>query len=476
MGRRTHLSRPVALLAGVLLCASVLGSVTATAGTGVPPIVTPKVTPASPNGSNDWYNSGTIDVEFSVDLQGGSEISRDAACDITTTVTSDTAGIAVTCGVVTDGGSDSATVTIKRDATDPTLAPVITPATLVLGGPGDAAPGADDATSGVDTKSCDPVDTSTVGAHSLQCQATDFAGNQATQTVNYTVEPNGPATAVAATKGDGQVAYVNQQFASALVVTVTDALGNPVPGETVTFHAPFSGPSADLSRPFDVTNSSGIASIRAFANERSGRYAVRGNVAGVGTARFDLHNAPAPYFSDGFGNGLRKWTRTGDVSIASGAGMPAPSALLRASDGKTYATHRFGDTYTTACASAWVRLNSLGGDAVALLRFRGPGDSGISRLSVESNRELFLRNDRKGGVRLSGERLPLGEWHEIELCTHIGAKGTISLYLDGTKILGWNQRLGDRRIAAIHLIENDKKTFSLNVDGVLVDGAPGVPV
>jgi len=121
-------------------------------------------------------------------------------------------------------------------------------------------------------------------------------------------------------------------------------------------------------------------------------------------------------------------------------------------------------------------LNSLGGDAVALLRFRGPGDSGISRLSVESNRELFLRNDRKGGVRLSGERLPLGEWHEIELCTHIGAKGTISLYLDGTKILGWNQRLGDRRIAAIHLIENDKKTFSLNVDGVLVDGAPGVPV
>ncbi len=56
-----------------------------------------------------------------------------------------------------------------------------------------------------------------------------------------------------------------------------------------------------------------------------------------------------------------------------------------------------------------------------------------------------MRNDRKGGVKLSGTRLPLGEWHEIELCTHIGAKGTISLYLDGTKILGWRQGLGDRR-------------------------------
>ena len=290
------------------------------------------------------------------------------------------------------------------------------------------------------------------------------------------MQAHGPAAAVAATKGDEQVAYVDQQFASASVATVTDAQGNPVPGVTVTFHAPFSGPSADLSRPSDVTNENGIASIRAFANDKAGGYIVRGKVAGVGTARFDLRNAPAPYFSDGFSNGLRKWRRTGDVSIASGAGKPAPSALLRASGDTTFATHRFDNTYATACASAWVRVNSLGSGAVALLRFRGPGDSGISRVSVESNRELFVRNDRKGGVRLSGERLPLGEWHEIELCTHVGAKGTISLYLDGTKIVGWKQGLGDRRIAAIHLIENEAKTFSLNVDSMLVDRAPGVPV
>ncbi|MEO8477385.1 MAG: Ig-like domain-containing protein [Actinomycetota bacterium] len=476
MGRRTHPPRSSALLAAAVLCASGLGSTSASAGVGVPPIVTKTTSPPSPDGSNGWYKSGTIDVSFVVDLQGGSLISKDPECDITTRVDSDTVGDVVTCAVVTDGGQDSATDTVKRDATAPTLAPTFTPGTLVLNGSGDAAPGADDATSGVDTKGCDPVDTSTAGAHSLQCQATDFAGNSATKTVDYTVEPHGPAAAIAPTRGDAQIAYVTTQFASALVVTVTDAEGNPVPDETVTFHAPFSGASADLSRPSDITNASGVASIRAFANDKVGSYAVRGKLAGVGAARFDLRNAPAPYFSDGFSNGLRKWNRTGDVSIASGSGRPAPSALLRAGDSKTFATHRFNDTYVTACASASVRLNSLGTQAVALLRFRGPGDSGISRVSVASDRELFIRNDRLGGVKLSGQRLPIGEWHAMELCTHVGAHGSISLYLDGTKIVGWRQGLGDRRIAALHLIENDAKTFSLNVDGVLVDARPGVPV
>ncbi len=473
MERRTHPPR-VALVAISLVWASALGVPAAVAGSPGP-IVTKTVSPASPSGANGWY-VGDVGVSFSIDLQGGTELSRSAACDGTTTITTDTGGTDVTCQVVTDAGMATETATIKRDATAPTLSPTFTPAMLVLNGPGDAAPGADDATSGVDTKGCDAVDTSTVGAHSVQCQATDFAGNPATKTANYTVEPHGPAAAIAPTRGDGQVAYVTTQFASALVVTVTDAQGNPVPNETVTFHAPFSGASADLSRPSDVTNASGIASIRAFANDKVGSYAVRGKLAGVGAARFDLRNAPAPYFSDGFSNGLRKWKRAGDVSISSGSGRPAPSALLRASDSKTFATHRFNETYVTACASASVRLNALGTQAVALLRFRGPGDTGISRVSVASDRELFIRNDRKGGIKLSGQRLPIGGWHAIELCTHVGAHGSISLYLDDTQIVGWRQGLGDRRIAALHLIENDAKTFSVNVDGVLVDARPGVPV
>ncbi len=119
-------------------------------------------------------------------------------------------------------------------------------------------------------------------------------------------------------------------------MTVTDAQGNPVPGETVTFRAPLSGPSADLSRLTDVTNGNGVTSIRAFANNKVGGYVVTGKINGIGTARFNLRNAAAPYFADGFSKGLRKWKRTGDISIARGAGRPAPSMLLRASGGKTF--------------------------------------------------------------------------------------------------------------------------------------------
>ena len=473
MGRRTHRHRPLAIFAAAVLCATALAPATASAGVSAAPIITPVVSPASPNGANGWYTSD-VDVSFSIDFQGQANPSTGSECALIS-ITAD--GVVTrTCTASSDGGpAVPEAVTIKRDATAPDLAPVITPATLVRNGPGVAAPFATDATSLVDTESCDPIDTTSVGTFSVQCQATDLAGNPATKSVPYTVEPNGPAASAAATKGDGQVAYVTQQFSSALVVTVTDAQGNPVPGETVSFRAPLSGASADLSRRSDVTNANGIASIRAFANDKAGGYVVRGKVPGAGSARFNLRNAPAPYFADGFSRGLRKWKRTGSVSIATGAGQPAPSALLRASGGKTFATHSFGDTYATACASASVRLNSLGNEAVALLRFRGAGDSGISRVSVETDRELFVRNDRVGGVKLSGQRLPLGAWHELELCTHVGGKGSISLFLDGSKIVSWRQRLGDRRIAALHLIENDVKTFSVNVDNVLVDGKPGTP-
>ncbi|MGZ8660701.1 MAG: Ig-like domain-containing protein, partial [Actinomycetota bacterium] len=304
MGRRTHPPRAAAFVAAaIVFSVTVLGSTSASAAV---PTVTRTITPSDPNGSNGWYNSGMIDVTLAVDVQGGTEISRSGECDTTIQVTSDTAGRVVTCSIETDGGTASDTVTIKRDATNPSLNPQISPATLVLNGPGTAAPNATDATSGIDqaNTSCGAVNTNTIGAHSLQCTATDMAGNQVSEMVPYTVQPNGPAASVAATKGDGQVAYVTRQFASSLVVTVTDAQGNPVPGETVTFRAPLSGPSADLSRLTDVTNGNGVTSIRAFANNKVGGYVVTGKIKGIGTARFDLRNAAAPYFADGFSRGL----------------------------------------------------------------------------------------------------------------------------------------------------------------------------
>src|SRR5205085_438994 len=68
----------------------------------------------------------------------------------------------------------------------------------------------------------------------------------------------GAAASVSATSGSRQSATVNTAFASALLVTVNDAFGNPVPGATVTFAAPGSGASG--------TFSNGTATISATTN------------------------------------------------------------------------------------------------------------------------------------------------------------------------------------------------------------------
>ena len=62
-----------------------------------------------------------------------------------------------------------------------------------------AAPNASDGTSGVAAQSCGSPDTTTPGAHTVTCSATDAAGNQATQTLAYTVAARSGPTPPAAT-------------------------------------------------------------------------------------------------------------------------------------------------------------------------------------------------------------------------------------------------------------------------------------
>jgi hypothetical protein len=58
---------------------------------------------------------------------------------------------------------------------------------VLLFGSAMAYPNASDENSGVASGSCDPVDTSSVGAKMLTCTATDMAGNTATASVAYNV-------------------------------------------------------------------------------------------------------------------------------------------------------------------------------------------------------------------------------------------------------------------------------------------------
>src|SRR5262249_28670527 len=124
-----------------------------------------------------------------------SAISSQTGCG-SSTVNSDTSGLTFTCTATSTGGTNSQSVTVKRDATAPTLAPVVSPNPIILGGSATVTSGAADGLSGLASQSCGTLDTSSAGLKSVTCTATDQAGNSASASASYTVLPAQPATGV----------------------------------------------------------------------------------------------------------------------------------------------------------------------------------------------------------------------------------------------------------------------------------------
>ena len=79
-----------------------------------PPVITPMA--AGTLGDNGWYTSN-VSVSFSYE-DPDSPISSAVGCD-PTTQTADTAGTTFTCTVTSEGGSSTASITVKRDTTPP---------------------------------------------------------------------------------------------------------------------------------------------------------------------------------------------------------------------------------------------------------------------------------------------------------------------------------------------------------------------
>jgi hypothetical protein len=153
-----------------------------------PPVITPNVTGTL--GNNLWYTSNVL-VSWTV-ADGESAISSSSGCG-STTISTDTAGTTLTCSATSAGGTSSESVTIKRDATDPTNV-AFTDGSITDGGSyyfgfvptGPTTCTADDATSLLADCSVTGGGTS-VGGHSYTATATDNAGNDATATLSYTV-------------------------------------------------------------------------------------------------------------------------------------------------------------------------------------------------------------------------------------------------------------------------------------------------
>lgn len=236
---------------------------------GTPPVVEPQVdgTP----GANGWYTSDVVVSWTVADAQ-----STATTCD-STTVSSDTDGITLTCSSTSEGGTTTRSVEIKRDATGPAVA--VTPGRDPdhagwYTHPFAYATTGTDATSGL--ASCSPGASYAgpeTAAGTVSGSCTDAAGNTATASFAFRYDatapvltapgavtadatsPLGAAVSYAVTAADGVDASLlvlctpasGSTFAigtTAVSCTATDAAGNTA---NATFSVTVTGAAEQLA-------------------------------------------------------------------------------------------------------------------------------------------------------------------------------------------------------------------------------------
>jgi len=151
-----------------------------------PPVIAGSVSGTS--GANGWYTSD-VQVTWSV-RDDESPITSTDGCEATVWG-ADTGGTTVTCTASSQGGSASASVEFKRDATSPALAYSGNAGVYAVDGAVSIACSAFDATSGIASDSCADIAGDAwsfgVGTHLFSASATDGAGNSGAAQVSFEV-------------------------------------------------------------------------------------------------------------------------------------------------------------------------------------------------------------------------------------------------------------------------------------------------
>ena len=115
-------------------------------------------------------------------------------CDATA-IAADTASQTLTCTATSAGGQSSESITVKRDATPPTVTCPSPSPHFDAGAAGKTVTATvTDALSGASAASVSaPADTSTVGSKTVALTGSDLAGNQQTASCGYTIAQGKPA-------------------------------------------------------------------------------------------------------------------------------------------------------------------------------------------------------------------------------------------------------------------------------------------
>jgi hypothetical protein len=197
--------------------------------------------------------------------------------------------------------------------------------------------------------------------------------------------------------------------------------------------------------------------------------------ASVTSPLSDPISTASTIFADDFATGdLSNWTSVTNLSIdgAAGAGAP-PSAIGSPVAQAAYAYRDLSVEVDSACLSVAVNPTSLGGNAVDLVRMRTSTGGPIAKVFVNASGILSIRSDFSNAQISSGVGLESG-WHTIELCGTVGTATTWDLYRDGSRIVNsWTAATGSTPIGRIQIGDTAVRTWTINVDDVRLDTAPG---
>lgn len=212
-----------------------------------PPVITPTITGTL--GTNGWYRSA-VTVTWSV-TDAESPISSSSGC-AASTVSSDTAGTTFTCTATSAGGTASQSVSVKRDATAPSVTGARSPVANAEGWNNAdvvASWTCTDTLSNVSSVTGNQVVSSEGSAQSRTGTCTDNAGNSASNTVDgINIDLTAPSVSVALSGTAGR----NGWWVSAVTATLscTDALSG-VPAGALTYA--LNGVAGNDSGPVDIS-------------------------------------------------------------------------------------------------------------------------------------------------------------------------------------------------------------------------------
>ena len=180
---------------------------------------------------------------------------------------------------------------------------------------------------------------------------------------------------------------------------------------------------------------------------------------------------PAPIYTDDFAT-LFGWPGSVNLSLdATQGSTAAPSVRATPTSQRAFGYHDITPR-PTVCVRARVNVFSNATDAI-LLKSRTATGGSLGRLTINTARQIIVRNDATGTSTLTGVTLPAG-WQSLELCTTVGTSGSLRGFLNGVQIANVTTNLGATNVGRVQIFDdNGGRTFDARMDDLVIDVQPG---